>query len=431
MAEPPGARTRPRVFYGWYIVGAHMALHFYFSVIFIYGMGAFFRPITVQLGWTRAQYSVAAGLQRIEGSIASPVVGLLVDRIGSRRIVFVGITLATIGMVLLSRMQSLFGFYSAYIVVALGMSGVVGIPFMAAAARWFNRRRGRAMGLMFSGATFSGVLIPVLVLSIESLGWRDTMLISAAGILVVGIPAVLIVRDRPEPYGYLPDGDAPVADDDQATGSAAAPPQQGIRVADALRMRSFWVLTLIFGLTSMGPSAMFLHQIPYFESIGFSATAAGTTVATFTLLSGLGRVGAGFLMDFVERRMVGQRVLAHDRVRALVRGRLRRHDPGAPYSHGGLLRHPGVRNHHGPDAVAGGGGGRGGPGANGVGLRHDRLVPAGHPDDHRRRVAGYPRDAAAPQVAGGRRLSEGAGDDWRLGSGRVTPASGGPIGRTR
>jgi sugar phosphate permease len=281
-----------------------MALHFYFSVIFIYGMGAFFRPITVQLGWTRAQYSVAAGLQRIEGSIASPVVGLLVDRIGSRRIVFVGITLATIGMVLLSRMQSLFGFYSAYIVVALGMSGVVGIPFMAAAARWFNRRRGRAMGLMFSGATFSGVLIPVLVLSIESLGWRDTMLISAAGILVVGIPAVLIVRDRPEPYGYLPDGDAPVADDDQATGSAAAPPQQGIRVADALRMRSFWVLTLIFGLTSMGPSAMFLHQIPYFESIGFSATAAGTTVATFTLLSGLGRVGAGFLMDFVERRMV-------------------------------------------------------------------------------------------------------------------------------
>jgi cyanate permease len=130
------------------------------------------------------------------------------------------------------------------------------------------------------------------------------MLISAAGILVVGIPAVLIVRDRPEPYGYLPDGDAPVADDDQATGSAAAPPQQGIRVADALRMRSFWVLTLIFGLTSMGPSAMFLHQIPYFESIGFSATAAGTTVATFTLLSGLGRVGAGFLMDFVERRMV-------------------------------------------------------------------------------------------------------------------------------
>ncbi len=304
MAEPPGARTRPRVFYGWYIVGAHMALHFYFSVIFIYGMGAFFRPITVQLGWTRAQYSVAAGLQRIEGSIASPVVGLLVDRIGSRRIVFVGITLATIGMVLLSRMQSLFGFYSAYIVVALGMSGVVGIPFMAAAARWFNRRRGRAMGLMFSGATFSGVLIPVLVLSIESLGWRDTMLISAAGILVVGIPAVLIVRDRPEPYGYLPDGDAPVADDDQATGSAAAPPQQGIRVADALRMRSFWVLTLIFGLTSMGPSAMFLHQIPYFESIGFSATAAGTTVATFTLLSGLGRVGAGFLMDFVERRMV-------------------------------------------------------------------------------------------------------------------------------
>lgn len=304
MATPPGVHTRPRVFYGWYIVAAHMALHFYFSVVFIYGMGAFFRPITAQLGWTRAQYSVAAGLQRIEGSVASPVVGLLVDRIGSRRIVFVGVVLATVGMVLLSRMQSLWSFYASYVVVALGMSGVVGLPFMAAAARWFNRRRGRAMGLMFTGATFSGVLIPVLVLAIDSFGWRDTMLVCAGGILAVGIPAAFVLRDRPEPYGYLPDGDPPITDDPRAPGPPTAAPQPSIRVADALRTRSFWVLTVIFGLTSMGPGAMFLHQIPYFESIGFSSTAAGTTVATFTLLSGLGRVGAGFLMDYVERRMV-------------------------------------------------------------------------------------------------------------------------------
>ena len=307
MAAPPGVRPRPRVFYGWYIVAAHMALHFYFSVIFIYGMGAFFRPVTAQFGWTRAQYSVAAGLQRIEGSIASPVVGLLVDRIGSRRIVLVGVVLATIGMALLSRMGSLWTFYTAYLVVALGMSGVVGIPFMAAAAKWFDRQRGRAMGLMFSGATFSGLLIPVLVLAIEQLGWRMTMLISAGGILTVGLPAAFVVRDRPEPYGYLPDGDlADEADPSAARtpGPSAAAPLPGIRVAEALRMRSFWVLTIIFGLTSMGPGAMFLHQIPYFESIGFSSTAAGTTVATFTLLSGFGRIGAGWLMDYVERRMV-------------------------------------------------------------------------------------------------------------------------------
>ena len=304
-AAPPRAGVRPRIFYGWYIVAAHMALHFYFSVIFVYGMGAFLKPITAHFGWTRAQYSLAAGLQRIEGSVASPIIGVLVDRIGSRRIVFVGIILATAGMGLLSTTQTLWMFYAFYLLVALGMSGTMGIPFTTAAARWFNRLRGRAMGMMFAGATFSGLLIPALVFGIESLGWRAMMQIAAAGILVVGVPGFLIVRDRPEPYGYLPDGAVPDASEGHPpVRGAPMPALPGLSVGEALRTRSFWLLTLIFGITSMGPGAMFLHQIPYFESIGFSAAAAGSTIATFTLLSGFGRIGAGWLMDYVERRMV-------------------------------------------------------------------------------------------------------------------------------
>jgi fucose permease len=77
-----------------------------------------------------------------------------------------------------------------------------------------------------------------------------------------------------------------------------------LRVGESLSTRSFWILTLIFGLTAMGPGAMFLHQIPYFESIGFSKAAAATTFATFSVLSGLGRLGAGWLMDYVDRRAV-------------------------------------------------------------------------------------------------------------------------------
>lgn len=306
MAAAANVQLRPRLFYGWYIVMAHMAMHFYMSVVFVYGMGVFLGPITTQMGWTRAQFSLAAGLQRIEGSVASPVIGFIVDRFGSRRVVFVGVVLSTGGLALLSQVQSLWMFYGAYLVIALGMSASIGIPFTAAVAKWFRRKRGRAMGLMFVGATFSGLLLPLVVLGIDHLGWRPTLLLCSTGVLAIGIPAAFVVRSQPEPYGYLPDGDPSKPDSEEAT-TAAAPTVSsiyGLTMTQALRTPAFWFLTAIFGLISMGPSAMFLHQVPYFQSIGFSAGAAATTVATFTLLSGIGRLGAGWLMDYLDRRLV-------------------------------------------------------------------------------------------------------------------------------
>ena len=285
---------------------AHMAVHLYLSVAVVYGMGVFFSPIIAEMGWTRTQISLAAGLQRIEGSIASPVVGFLADRFGSRRVVVPGVLLGATGMVLLSRVDSLVMFYLAYLVVAAGLSFTIGIPFTVAVANWFNRKQGRAMGLMFTGATFAGLFVPLLALGTVELGWRTTMLLCGLGFLVVGLPAAMAARHRPEPYGYLPDGDDPgeqTAEEKAAAGrrGSTAP---GHTAREALRTPSFWLLTLTFGLVSMGPSAMFLHQVPYFMSIGFSPTAAASTVATFTLLSGIGRVGGGWLMDYVDRRLV-------------------------------------------------------------------------------------------------------------------------------
>ncbi len=306
MATVNEKRRRPPLFYGWYIVMGHMAVHFYLGAVFIYGMSAFLTPMTTLLRWSRAQFSIAAGLQRLEGSVASPVVGFIVDRFGPRRVILVGAVLASVGMLAMSQVHSLWAFYAAYVVVALGMSSTIGIPFTAAVANWFRRRRGRAMGVMFSGPILSGPMVPLLVIAIEAWGWRPAMAATSLGMLLILLPAGALVRHRPEPYGYLPDGDDPNRAAVDASRPSAAPTsaEAGLRVRDALRMRSFWVLTVIFGLTAMGPGAMFLHQIPYFESIGFSRAEAASTFATFSVLSGFGRIGAGWLMDYVERRMV-------------------------------------------------------------------------------------------------------------------------------
>lgn len=306
MTMAPRVPRKPRIFYGWYIVMAHMSLHFYLSTVWVYGIGAFFNPIVTELGWTRTQFSLAASLNRLEGSVATPIEGYLVDRFGSRKLVFVGVPLTAIALILLSQVHSLLMFYAGYMLVALGTSACLGIPFTVAVAHWFRRKRGWAMGWLFAGATLSGLFLPLVVFGIEELGWRTTMILCGVGFLVAGLPAFLVLRNRPEPYGYLPDGDNPAAEtrEESTPRETPAPPLSGSTVKEALRTRSFWLLTLIFGLISMGPAAMFLHQIAYFRSIGFTAAAAASTVATFTLLSGIGRLGAGWFMDRVDRRLV-------------------------------------------------------------------------------------------------------------------------------
>ena len=91
-AEEPnkGIPRRPRIFYGWWIVSAGMTIHLWVSICWVYGMQVFFTPLADAFGWSRALISGAFALQRLEGSILTPLEGFLVDRIGPRPVVIAG-----------------------------------------------------------------------------------------------------------------------------------------------------------------------------------------------------------------------------------------------------------------------------------------------------------------------------------------------------
>ena len=112
---------------------------------FFYGFGALFNPIVNEFGWSRASVSFAFSLRSEVGGLAAPVVGFMVDRVGSRRLMVGGVALVALGFVLLSRVESLWAFYGAVIVIAIGMSATGGPVGMVAIAHWFRRRRGRAL----------------------------------------------------------------------------------------------------------------------------------------------------------------------------------------------------------------------------------------------------------------------------------------------
>ena len=103
--SPP--QNKPRLFYGWYIVLAGMGIHLWVSIVWIYGMQLFFTPLVQTFGWSRAAISGAFGLQRLEGSIATPLIGLLLDRSGAKIIVIAGAFITGVGLIFMSFMNAL------------------------------------------------------------------------------------------------------------------------------------------------------------------------------------------------------------------------------------------------------------------------------------------------------------------------------------
>ena len=298
------------IFYGWWVVLATSVVTLYGAGTFFYGFTAFFNPIIEEFGWSRAVTSLAFSIQRFEGGVAGPIVGFLVDRIGPRKLMLFGSTVAGLGFVYFSFVDSLFSFFMAFIFISIGFSACLGSVGMAAVANWFIRRRSMALGLMMAGAGASGVIVPILVWLIASFGWRTALVICGAGMLVIGIPFSALVRHRPEQYGYLPDGDT-VPSADPRDGREGLVDGEGVRfgevdysVRESLRTRAFWLLTLGLSFSQIATSSVVLHEIPYLTSVGISRGAASLVVTFMTIISIVGRIGFGWLGDKFEKRYV-------------------------------------------------------------------------------------------------------------------------------
>jgi sugar phosphate permease len=296
---------RTGFFYGWWIVFASAAIVFLCGGTFFYGFGALFNPIVGEFGWSRASVSFAFSLRSEVGGIAAPVVGFMVDRVGSRVLMSVGVVIVAIGFVLLSRVESLWTFYGAVIVIAIGMSACAGPVGMVVIAHWFKRRRGRALALMTVGAGTSGIMVLVLALMIDQFGWRSALLIMAGLQLAICLPLALSVRSRPEDMGLRPDGDAWDTPEQAAANLPSAESMEGYTVPEAVRSASFWKLSIAIMLTNLGSLAIIVHQIPFLTSqVDVSESFAAATVTAMTLLSLLGRLGLGQLADVMDKRRV-------------------------------------------------------------------------------------------------------------------------------
>ena len=109
-------------------------------------------------------------------------------------------------MILLSMTNSLIMFYAVSLLIGLGAGGCTSVVVMTAVANWFHKKIGLAMGMTASGFGTGGLLVPVIVLMIDHLHWRTSLLTLGLAAWIIGIPLSFVIRGKPEKYGYLPDG---------------------------------------------------------------------------------------------------------------------------------------------------------------------------------------------------------------------------------
>ena len=253
--------------------------------------------------------SGAFALRQLEGGIIAPVLGFGVDRLGPRRVIVAGGFVLGLGMIALSRSSSLWTFYVYFLFTAIGASALShSITWPVVISRWFRRKRGRTLGISTSGPVLAGLPIMLTTWMVAEFGWRTVMLLAGLVIWTVIIPIGFAVRNAPEPYGLLPDGD--VANEASSPGNGGLAGTKGLAyrsgygVRAVLKDRVFWVVLLYFAILYLGVAAFSVHQIPYFESLGLSSSEAAFTVTIVFLVSAIGRLGSGWLSDLIDIRLL-------------------------------------------------------------------------------------------------------------------------------
>jgi MFS family permease len=163
----------------------------------LYGLPRFYPFFVQELGWSRQQVTSGNAYSKIAVALVFGVIaGRLVDRFGPRRLMLAGIVMAGGALVGLSYVTSLASFYVFYCFNALGYVFGGPLPNQVLLSRWFDRSRGKAMGIAYLGIGVGGALVPILAFTLtQDYGWREALRILGVSMVAIALPAAYFVRE--------------------------------------------------------------------------------------------------------------------------------------------------------------------------------------------------------------------------------------------
>jgi MFS family permease len=300
---------KKKIFYGWWIVLATNVICGLGYGTWVYSFGVFFKPMMTEFGWTRAMTAGAYSLRSIQGGIASPILGWIIDKYGGRVVIFWGAIVSGLGFVLMYFVNSLWSFYLINgVLLSIGMGAMLYMSAFTIIAKWFARRLSLALSLLAVGAGLGGlVCAPASAALINRFGWRAAFVVTGLAIWVVVLPLTLVIRNSPQDKGLRPDGDEAEPADPPAAGLGASPEAGAAGPADytlrqALASTTFWLLVGAFFFQGLAHSVVIVHAVPALTDAGIPMGRAAFSLGLLMAVSIIGRLLFGYLGDQVEKR---------------------------------------------------------------------------------------------------------------------------------
>jgi sugar phosphate permease len=219
----------------------------------------------------------------METALLGPVLGWLLDRFGAQVFVRAGVVLFGSGLMVMSRVDTLPGFYAAFVLIALGTSLCGFFPLNVALIHWFEKKRARALSTMSFGLAAGGLLVPVVAWSLETFGRRPTAFYSGIIAIVLGLPLAMVIRNRPADIGETVDGEGVPAASPAAEGRPSPEATRDFTAREALRTPAFWLLSLGHGFALLVVHAVTVHAITHLkEGLGYSVAMASLVITLVT-----------------------------------------------------------------------------------------------------------------------------------------------------
>ena len=291
-------------YYGWVVVGASGTAVFARMATSITTLTIFIFPLSEQLGWSRTLISGSVTAGALAALVLSPAIGWAIDRYGVRTMLAVSMVVLGLAMTSLAWATVPLTFYLAFAAARVVFHTPAPIGASTVVSRWFIRKRGRAIGLIFLCGSIGGLVFAILAAQmIEHFGIKAAWISIGIVILTVSVaPSLFLMVERPEDIGLLPDDDQdsqPVTPDLQQTMGSG---DDSWTVAETLRTRSFWIL-FFMGMANLGVSTgTNVHIGAYYRDQGLTLTLAASAIGFSWVVAAFGSVVWGRVLEKIEAR---------------------------------------------------------------------------------------------------------------------------------
>lgn len=288
-------------YYGWVVVGAAGTTVFARMAPNITTLTIFIFPLSEQFGWSRTMISGAVSAGALAALVLSPAIGWALDRYGVRTVLVVSMVVLGLAMTSLAWATVPITFYLAFATARVVFHTPAPIGASTVTARWFMRKRGRAIGIVFLCGSIGGLVFTIMsALIIDHVSIKAAWLSLGLVVFAVGVaPALFFVAERPEDIGLLPDNDQASP---ETTAKRAASDADSWTLGETLKSKTFWILFFMGMAMFSVNTGTNVHIGAYYRDQGLTLTLAAVAISFSWVVSAFGSLGWGWVLEKLEAR---------------------------------------------------------------------------------------------------------------------------------